>query len=329
MKLLIIILNYRDTQVTLDCLDTLAECDVLKDHQAEVVIWENGTGTDAVKTLQHKIESNAWGDWVELLISAENLGFTGGNNRVMERALKDNSDHDYFLLLNSDTLVTNQSFTALIEHMDHNPRAGIAGSKLLDENGDIQSSPFRFPSIISEFDAAFRLGFMSKFFQPWNVVMKMPEKPCQVDWVSGASMILRREMVEQIGVLDEGFFTYFEDVDLCKRAYQHEWTVDFVPSSQVVHLEGASSGISQNEVKRRPAYWFQARRRFYLKHYGAVGTALIDLAFITGFSLWRMRRMLQSKPDTDPPRMLFDFIRHSVFFNGFKMPVVTIKNNKS
>ena len=325
MKLLIIILNYKDTQVTLDCLDTLAVCDIFKDHQAEVVIWENGTGHDAIEALQHKIESNGWGNWVELLVSTENLGFTGGNNRVMERALQNNSSHDYFLLLNSDTLVTNQSFTALIEHMDNNPRVGISGSRLLDAEGGTQSSPFRFPSVMSEFDAAFRLGFVSKFLAPWNVVMKTPESPCEVDWVSGASMMLRRKMVEEIGVLDEGFFTYFEDVDVCKRAHQHQWTVEFVPSSEVVHLEGASSGISQNEVKRRPAYWFQARRRFYLKHYGAIGATLIDAAFIIGFSLWRVRRFLQNKQDTDPPHMLIDFIRHSVFFNGFKQPVVQIK----
>jgi GT2 family glycosyltransferase len=297
---------------------------MLKNNQAEVVIWENGTGSAAIETLHNKIESHGWSGWVELLVSAENLGFTGGNNRVMERALKNGSSHDYFLLLNSDTLVTNQSFTALVEHMDSHPRVGIAGSKLLDESGGVQSSPFRFPSVMSEFDAAFRLGLVSRCLSSWNVVMEMPEKPCQVDWVSGASMILRREMVEQIGVLDEGFFTYYEDVDLCQRAYQENWTVEFVPDSQVVHLEGASSGISHNKIKRRPAYWFQARRRFYLKHYGAMGTVLIDAAFIVGFSLWRLRRFLQNKPDTDPPNMLFDFIRHSVFLNGFKQPVVKI-----
>jgi glycosyltransferase involved in cell wall biosynthesis len=152
--------------------------------------------------------------------------------------------------------------------------------------------------------------------------MPQPESPCHVDWVSGASMMLRRTMLEQIGLLDEGFFTYFEDVDLCKRASQTGWQVWFVPESKVIHLEGASSGIVTRIIKRRPDYWFRARRRFFLKNYGKFYTAAIDAAYILGFGLWRFRRILQNKPDTDPPKMLYDSIRHSVFFKGFRQSPV-------
>ena len=323
-RLQIVILNYLATDVTVDCLHSLSSCDVLTSGKARVIVWENGTGADAVTTLSDTIEKNQWDDWAELLVSPTNLGFTGGNNRVIERVMESVNVPDYFLLLNSDTLVTNDSLTTLIDFMDHNSAVGIAGSNLLTETGEHQCSPFRFPGIASEFDHSLKLGVVSRLLSHWNVAMIPPGKATSVDWVSGASMILRRKMLEQIGLLDEDYFTYFEDVDLCKRAHQEDWGVWYVPQSQVIHLEGASSGISKKTIKRRPQFWFQARRRFYIKHEGKFRSLCIDAAFIFGFLLWRLRRLLQGKPDNDPPKMLIDFIRNSSFFNGFKLPKVQI-----
>ena len=96
-----------------------------------------------------------------------------------------------------------------------------------------------------------------------------------------------------------------------------------MPASRVIHLAGASTGVTGNRPPaRRPAYWYQARRRFFLKNYGACYTALADAAFIMGFAAWRVRRRLQRKPDSDPPYMLIDSIRHSVFCAGISVPVV-------
>ena len=130
-------------------------------------------------------------------------------------------------------------------------------------------------------------------------------------------------MLEQIGLLDEGLFTYFDDADLCLRANRAGWESWLLPQSRVIHYGGATTGVTdQKKRSRLPAYWFQARRRFFLKNYGAWHTLLIDAAFILGFMAWRIRRRIQRKPDTDPPHMLFDSIRHSVFCAGFRVPVV-------
>ena len=134
-------------------------------------------------------------------------------------------------------------------------------------------------------------------------------------------MLVRREVLRQIGLLDEDLYTYFDDVDLCLRARRASWTVWYVPDSHVVHLMGQTTGITQRTEppRRRPDYWFQARRHFWLKHYGPWRTALADTAWITGFALWRLRRRIQRKPDTDPPKLLWDSIRHSVFMTGFRL----------
>ena len=126
-------------------------------------------------------------------------------------------------------------------------------------------------------------------------------------------------MLEEIGLLDDGLYTYFDDVDICLRAKRAGWETWFVVESEVAHLGGASTGITARAAKRRPDYWFEARRRFYLKNYGKVYTALADAAFILGYSLWRLRRRIQRKVDTDPPKLLIDSIRHSVFCSGFQL----------
>ena len=113
--------------------------------------------------------------------------------------------------------------------------------------------------------------------------------------------------------------TYYDDVDYCLNAKRAGWPTWFVPESRVIHLEGASTGITAKNLERRPGYWFQARRRYLLKNYGALYTALADAAFLSGFALWRLRRRFQGKPDMDPRYMLMDSFRNSVFMTGFKL----------
>jgi GT2 family glycosyltransferase len=321
MKLLVVIVNYRVTDLTIDCLRSL-EGRIGRVAGAKVAVCENGTGAADVERLRREIDEHGWGAWVELSSVHPNRGFTGGNNFVIRAALASADPPEYFLLLNADTLVLDGALEALVDFMDRTPKAGIAGSRLLSPALEVQASPFRFQGIASEFDRGLRLGVVSKLLAPWAVVMPASETECRADWVSGASMILRRTMLDAVGLLDEGLYTYFDDIDLCLRAKRAGWETWSVPASRVVHLEGASTGIAERIVKRRPAYWFQARRRHFLKNHGALYAALVDLAYLSGFALWRLRRRIQGQPDTDPPHMLGDAFRHSVFATGFAVTEV-------
>ena len=99
-------------------------------------------------------------------------------------------------------------------------------------------------------------------------------------------------MLDEIGLLDEDLYTYFDDIDICLRARRAGWETWFIPESKIIHLEGASTGVATRLVKRRhPSYWYQARHRCFLKNYGALYTALADAAFISGYMIWRLRTM--------------------------------------
>jgi GT2 family glycosyltransferase len=135
-----------------------------------------------------------------------------------------------------------------------------------------------------------------------------------------------REVFEHIGLLDEDFFTYFEDVDFCLRAGRAGWPTWYVPESRIVHLVGQSSGIGRynEKEKRRGAYWFRARRHYFLKNHGRGHAAAADAAAIAGLLLWKARCLIERRHDPDPPCFLRDLIRHSVFVTGFaRRPVRT------
>ena len=318
MKLLIVILNYRVTDLTVDCLRSLADR-IHRIPDAEVAVLENGTSDEAAEQLRRTIDGNGWGSWVKLTAIQTNLGFTGGNNLIIREALASQNPPDYVLLLNADTVVLDETLGPLVQFMDAHPKVGIAGSTLLSLEHEVQASAFRFQGIASEFINGVRLGVVSKLLERYNVVAPTPTEACPVDWVSGACMIIRRGLLERIGLLDEGLYTYYDDIDICLRAKRAGWETCFVPESRVVHLEGASTKIRSGIVKRRPQYWFQARRRFFLKSHGPLYAALVDAAAIAGFASWRARRRIQCKPDGDPANMLFDMIANSVFATGFEV----------
>jgi GT2 family glycosyltransferase len=322
MKLLVVVLCYRVPDLTIDCLRSLST-EIGRVPDARVAVCENGTGGDSVERLRRAIDANGWDSWVDLTEVEINLGFCGGNNLVIRRALESDDPPEYVLLLNADTLVQEHALGALVDFMDANPEAGVAGSQLLSPEGEIQASPFRFFGVASELDRGLRLGILTPLLGGRHKIDY--SKPTPAEWLSGASMILRTSMLERIGLLDEGLYTYFDDIDICLRARRAGWEAWYVPGSKVVHLEGASTGIrgsTPQRPKRRPAYWFQARRRFFLKNYGKLYTMLADAAFLCGYSTWRLRRSIQRKPDLDPERFLGDSFRNSVFCTGFELSEV-------
>jgi GT2 family glycosyltransferase len=197
--------------------------------------------------------------------------------------------------------------------MQRHELAGIVGSQLIDREGGWQASAFRFPSVMNELDAGLRLGVVSRLVQRWAKVLPLAGRPRLADWVRGASMMVRREVFETIGLLDEGFFLYFEDVDLCHRARDAGWDCWQVPESRVVHLHAQSPGGTgaQRWWGCIAEHWLASRRRYWRKHHSRAHAALADVCWIGGLALWRARRAAQRKPDTDPPDFVGDSMRNS------------------
>lgn len=321
MKLLVAIVNYRVAHLVIDCLKSVAE-EIKRVPDVHIAVCENGTDDDSAERIQKEIDNRGWGAWCTLTAIHPNMGFTGGNNAIIRPALLCANPPQYILLLNADTVVRPNAFKALIDFMDQHPKVGIAGSRLEAPDGTLQASAFRFITPISEFETSLRFGPITRLLQRWSVAARVPSETSETDWVSGTSMIIRLEVFSDVGLLDEGYFTYFDDIDFCYNARQAGWSTWYVADSHVVHLEGQSTGVSHKVLERRPPYLYDARRRYFLKNHGPIYAALADAARIIGLALWQLRVFLTRKHDTSPPYQLFDSISHSVFLTGFRLKEV-------
>ena len=316
-RLIVVIVNYRTPGLTIDCLHSLAS-EVRSLPDTRVVVTDNASGDGSVEQISRAIETEGWSDWVSFMPLERNGGFAYGNNAAIRPVLQSTNPPDYVLLLNPDTIVRPRALKVLVDFMDEHPEVGIAGSRLENPDSTPQHSAFRFHSVQSELDYGLRIGAVSKLLARWWIAPPISEEPCQTDWVAGASMIVRREVFEAAGLMDEEYFMYYEEMDFCLQANRAGWSCWYVPESRVVHLVGQSSGVTdtKRKPKRLPQYWFDSRRRYFLKNHGWLYAALADASWASGFALWRLRRVVQGKPDGDPPQILSDFLRNSVFFKG-------------
>ena len=313
MSLGIVIVNYRTPGLTVDCLRSLLpEVAALPDVQVVVVDGNSGDGSaDAIATV---VASEGWSGWVRVVPLQENRGFSAGNNAGIRLLLADGRPPAWILLLNPDTLVRPGALAAMLRRAASRPRTGIVGSRLEDPDGTPQSAAFRFFSIPGELERGFRLRVTSRVLARWAVVLPQPVEACRVDWVSGASLLVRREILETVGLMDEGYFLYCEEVDFCLQAARAGWECWHEPESRVVHLGGQSTGVDPTDTFRRPPPWvFDSRRRYFVKNHGRPYAAVADLAWILAHLVWRLRSRLRRPPRRAAPGLLSDFLRHSAW----------------
>lgn len=319
-KLGIIIVNYKTARLTVACLESLEQD---KSHtDFSVIVVDNDSQDGSYETLCEEIKQRNWNSWVSVIAADMNGGFSYGNNLAIRHYLaSNNSAPDFICLLNPDTYVHHGAMDTLITFMLDSPEVGIAGSRLEDPDGTGQMSSFKFHSWITELDRGFGLGFLTKVLKPWLGKNVIPDKNTQTDWVAGASMMIRTSVFDDVGLLDESYFMYYEEMDFCLQAARAGWQCWYVPESRVVHYVGQSSGVTDNKIKakRRPQYWFDSRRRYFLKNCGMLRAFMTDFSWLLGFAVWRLRNMIQQKPHNYAPYFWRDSLSNSVFIKGIKL----------
>lgn len=255
IDLSVCIVTYRARDFLRDCLHSLYEnTDGLR---LEVIVADNGSNDGTVEMLRREFPE------VSLIENESNLGFTRPSNQCLRL-----SRGQYALLLNPDTLILPQALNRLVAFMESHPEVGICGPKVLNKDFTLQKSCRRGESrpwaVISYFTGLAALFPHSRFFSEYQMTYMDENTAHPVAGVAGSCMLIRREVIEQIGYLDERYFAYQEDADYCFRARQAGWQIYYVPEAQVIHYGG--QGGSRVEPYRSIIEWHRSYWLYYRKN---------------------------------------------------------------
>ncbi len=265
----LIIVNYKSTDYLNDCLGSVYQS--LNGSKANIYVVDNGSG-DHIDRIKGSFPE------VNILKYNRNLGYSRAVNLASKK-----SSSDFVVFLNPDTIIENGIFESAKAFMDANPDVGILGPMILDPDGCVQGSARAFPTFRSVLTG--RRSLITKIFPGSRITCANilsnnsdGKTPMEVDWVSGACMLVRREALDEVGLFDERFFLYWEDVDLCKRMADGGWKVVYYPLAKVEHSGG---GSSERNLVRSVFEFHKSAYLYFVKHYKSCRFFLKPLIIIS------------------------------------------------
>ncbi len=287
------IVNTNNRELLQACLRSLVE--TTRSRTLEIIVVDNASTDGSADMVAREFPN------VLLLQNATRLGFAASHNRALERGAG-----RYFWVLNEDTKIFPQCVEMLVHFMDAHPDAGACGPRLWNADGTLQRTGNRFPTLLYGVMEALSLNRLfpnnpiarANIYADWDRTTTR-----QVDAVSGAALLVRREAVEQCGLLDPQFFIFSEEVDWCYRFHQRGWKIFYVADAQLIHYGGSSTAARAPEKFHR-IYW-DSFLYYYRKHFGAAAYWLVRACFETRMLAHRFISVFRSTPppvSTPKPR---------------------------
>lgn len=303
-RIVVVIVNYNTAHVLVEHYDALAaECAAYPGSR--IIVVDNASPNGDGARLLAFAAAEERRKMLRVIASPANTGFAKGNNIALREAFAADPAPDLIYLLNPDAYVRPGALRTLVDFLEAHPKAGIAGSRLEYPDGSPQISAFRFFSMASEFESAARTGFVSALFQNKRVAPPQTDETRAADWVCGASVLIRRDVFDDVGLFDEAYFLYYEETDFMLQAARKGWQTWYAPASRAVHLVGQSTGVVDGRTKAKapPDYWFDSRTHYMRKNHGALYAAAADIAWLAGSTLYLLRSALSGGKESPLPVM--------------------------
>lgn len=311
----VVMVNYRTPELTMRCIESLrGERASLAELRALVV--DGGSDDNSAARLAEGLAQPEYRDWVSFLPLPLNGGFGWANNQGIVALTGQEQPPQFIHLLNPDTEVEPGAIHLLAEYLRNHERVAAVGSQLLEMDGSWTGSAFSFPSIRGEFSRGARSGALNKLLRVPPVAIA-PSVAIEVDWATGASVMFRLDALRQVGLFDEGFFLYHEEIELMWRLRKRGWTIATEPRSRVRHVGGGSTGVHSRPVSglvepRKPRYWYRSRSRFFSLSAGPTVAMLAFFSWLFGYLVWRIRRVTGTGGGSKPiERQLRDHIAYA------------------
>jgi GT2 family glycosyltransferase len=262
MDLSVIIVNWNTKDLLCQCIDSLTQ--TLKKIDTEIFVVDNGSTDGSVAAVREKFPG------VRLIENPVNMGFARANNQAISL-----SSREYLLLLNPDTRAKDEAIPQMLSFMSSHARAGLVGAQLLNADGSKQNSIANFPSLATE--------LLNKSLLRWLFPEKFPGKerdypnPVEVESVIGACVLVRRETVEQVGLLDEKFFLFLEETDWCFRVKKAGWKIYHIPQAEIFHFQGKSAEAEKGKTRIE---YYRSRYHYFRKNRGSFQTSVLSIGLI-------------------------------------------------
>lgn len=273
VDLSIIIVNWNVKELLMECLRSIEE--QAGDINLEVIVVDSASSDESADMIEEAFP------WVKLIASKQNLGYPRGNNVGISV-----SSGRHILILNPDTVVLNDALTVLVNYLEEHIDVGAVGPQLLNIDGTVQSSRRRFPSLITGlFESTWLEPLAPESLLKRYYAMDLPDnQENDVDWLTGASLMVPRRVIDHVGLFDEGYFMYSEELDWCRRINDAGWRVVYLPQAQIVHHAGKSS---EQAVTARHVNFQQAKLRYFRKHHGRAAASSLRLFLLANYS-WQL-----------------------------------------
>ena len=268
IDLSIIIVSWNVRDLLRDCLRSVSR---VVEGQVQVIVVDGASADGSADMVATEFPD------VDLVRCDENVGFPRGNNIGLSRATG-----RYLLLLNPDTVVRPNALQQLIRYLEQNPDVGLVGAQLLNGDGSIQHSRYRFPRVITAyFESTWLQGIAPRgVIDHYHMNDQPLDRPVDADWLNGACLMTRREIVARIGGLDEGYFMYSEELDWCRRIKAAGWRIVYEPAAQVIHFVGQSS---EQAVTARHINFQRAKLRYFRKYHGVLAATLLRIFLLKSY----------------------------------------------
>lgn len=297
----IIIVSWNTASITCDCIQSIY--DKASDVNYEIILVDNASDDDSVNRIKNKFPD------VKIIENTENKGFATANNQGMAIA-----QGRYYLLLNSDTILLENALKKVIDYSDLHPEIGILGCKVLNADYSLQSTLFKYPSLMQLLLSTIGFNrFKDSYFSGDRYPREIYEEENDVDVVAGCFMLVRRAAIDQVGMMDEKFFMYAEEADWCCQIQNSGWKIRYAPVAEILHLIGKSSNQVRPQMtlcRRAGILHFIKKHRSWLVYY--IACFLTSLWFLVRILPWFVKGLVLNQGRKHSMVMLRTYLNGSV-----------------
>ena len=302
LDLSIIVISFNTRELLKNCINSIK--DVRGNLRYEIIVFDNGSKDGSPEMIKTYFAD------VRLISNQINVGFAKGNNQALKIARGRN-----LLLLNSDSFLENDALETLVDFMDEHPRAAAVGPKVLNFDGSLQSKGFCFPSVLLSLIILFRIPkFLSqeKLMKWFSKYFWGADEVRRVDWISGCCLLMKRNVIEEIGPLCEEFFMYHEDEEWCFRANKKKYEVWYVPTAEVKHKNQSSPLTDRFDIGTI------SEKKYYERTIGICQGVLISIIYILSNMVKLLRLIIQTKK-ADEYEETIKRLKSEIRFLGFML----------